>query len=296
MGGGEDARRRCHCQKTLTPPDEASVDASTHSTAQHTRTHHGQAHTRNTHRDLARTRAGSRATNRAPSTLHTRAAVQPCTLNIGGVAHATHASMRGSAGRGFVTRPPARPRCAATLRQLSADVVEQRALLTLKAAAHRRWRRLLRPSSNSLPLARLRRRGSRGLHPRWRRLWRRWRWRRRRSMRWLYVHGARANATQPTDQANRNTHRALHLLHLLLDAEPLLRVGLPQAGGEPTGLVAQCSVHPVWEATPRLRRLWWRASLAPTGGILVARSRPTLSEPTLRALRGLRHSKLEAGV
>ena len=104
MGGGEDARRRCHCQKTLTPPDEASVDASTHSTAQHTRTHHGQAHTRNTHRDLARTRAGSRATNRAPSTLHTRAAVQPCTLNIGGVAHATHASMRGSAGRGSVGR------------------------------------------------------------------------------------------------------------------------------------------------------------------------------------------------
>ena len=106
MGGGEDARRRCHCQKTLTPPDEASVDASTHSTAQHTRTHHGQAHTRNTHRDLARTRAGSRATNRAPSTLHTRAAVQPCILSVGEVAHATHASMRGGAGENCVKTTP----------------------------------------------------------------------------------------------------------------------------------------------------------------------------------------------
>ena len=59
-------------------------------------------------------------------------------LSVGRVAHATHASMRGSAGRGFVTRPPARPRCAAACIQLPADAAEQRELLALEAAAHRR--------------------------------------------------------------------------------------------------------------------------------------------------------------
>ena len=73
MGGGEDARRRCHCQKTLTPPDEASVDASTHNTAQHTRARTPAEHTLSEHTQgpNAHARRVPSDGRWAPGTLHT---------------------------------------------------------------------------------------------------------------------------------------------------------------------------------------------------------------------------------
>ena len=48
MGGGEDARRRCQCQKALTPPVE-STPAHTTQHKTRARTHAGQAHTQREH-------------------------------------------------------------------------------------------------------------------------------------------------------------------------------------------------------------------------------------------------------
>jgi len=89
VGGGEDARKRCHCQKTLTPPDEASVDASTHNTAQNTRArtpaavHTLSEHTQGPNAHARRVPSDGRW---APGTLHARtrscAAMQHCRYRV----------------------------------------------------------------------------------------------------------------------------------------------------------------------------------------------------------------------